>query len=90
MTITAVIAFLASVAKAIPALSDLCTLLINKLEAYDKAKNTDEARQRLAAKDAAVDDAIDAAHRLSISPAIEQQPATNATSSISSSSNKRA
>jgi hypothetical protein len=60
MSITAIIALLTGVAKAIPALASLCEQAIGWLKELDEKRNAEIARQRKVDKDAAVDAAIDA------------------------------
>lgn len=69
------IAALIAIARAIPALSSLCELLIGVLESWEKKRNEKVALERLEKKNSDVDARIDAIRMQS--PPAEQQRKTD-------------
>lgn len=73
MSFAAAIAFLHSIAKAIPALRDLCGMLIRLFQELDEKRNKKQALERREAKDAAVDSFYSDAHKRMLSPEAKQR-----------------
>jgi hypothetical protein len=71
MSIAAIVALLTGIARSIPALASLCEQAIGWLKELDAKAQAQEARDRKAAKDRVVDDAID---RVRSSASRQRQP----------------